>query len=214
MTEPPSPFGKPFLLHPFDLLHLLVWCVGPLGTAMRVRVLHAKLYAYALPGSTARQLFNSSTLLDSSTARQNSTDLDRPQHPGTCSQPRLASTGSTATRQLLDRLDRQGLDRTSTAASTAARRSLDSSTARQPGLKPFRGGSCRSAAEAAVAQRWAPGCCGERRHGCRASTLALNQRGMGRYSFWIHTPSPFLVLLGPDFTHSLTHSITHSRARF
>ena len=37
---------------------------------MRVRVLHAKLYAYALPGLTARQLFNSSTLLDSSTARQ------------------------------------------------------------------------------------------------------------------------------------------------
>ena len=78
--------------------------------AMRVRVLHAKLYAYALPGSTARQLvFSSSTLLDSSTARQNSTDLNRPRHPGApaasrgaCSQPRLASTGSTATRQLLN----------------------------------------------------------------------------------------------------------------
>ena len=128
---------------------------------MRVRVLHAKLYAYALPGLTARQLFNSSTLLDNSTARQmnsteldrarqsstprhmqsvstcldgdrtrqSSTELDRARHPGTCSQSRLASTGSTATRQLLDR---QGLDSTS----TAARRSLDSSTAQQPGLKP------------------------------------------------------------------------------
>ena len=69
----------------------------------------------------ARQLFNSSTLLDSSThdsstrhgSRQNSTArLPSPRHPGAwaCSQPRLASTGSTATRQLLERLDRQGLD--------------------------------------------------------------------------------------------------------
>ena len=80
MTEPPSPF----LLHPFGLVWV-VWCVGPLGTAMRVRVLHAKLYA--LPGSTARQLFISSTLLDSSTARQlldrprqTSTKLDAPAH--------------------------------------------------------------------------------------------------------------------------------------
>ena len=39
------------------------------------------------------------------------------------------STGSTATRQLLDRLDRQGLDSPSTAASTEPRQ-LDSSTAR------------------------------------------------------------------------------------
>ena len=54
--------------------------MGPLGTAMRVRVLHAKLYAYALPGSTARQLFISSTLLDSSTARQL---LDRPRQTST-----------------------------------------------------------------------------------------------------------------------------------
>ena len=80
--------------------------MGPLGTAMRVRVLHAKLYAYALPGSTARQLFNSLTLLDSSTARQNSTDLDRPRHPGTCSPASTCLDGldsySTATRQLLD----------------------------------------------------------------------------------------------------------------
>jgi hypothetical protein len=137
--------------------------VGPLGTAMRVRVLHAKLYAYALPGSTARQLFNSSTLLDSSTEtdldrpRQTSTDLDRPRQTSTdLDRPRQTSTPRTpahavsldlprrdrqlldsysCTRQLLDRLDRQGLDSTSTAASTAARRSLDSSTARQPGLK-------------------------------------------------------------------------------
>ena len=43
------------------------------------------MQSYALPGSTARQLFNSSTLLDSSTARhrsrQNSTDLDTPALP-------------------------------------------------------------------------------------------------------------------------------------
>ena len=93
-----------------------------------------RLYAYALPGLTARQLFNSSTLLDSSTeldrTRQSSTDLDTPAHR---SQSRLASTVSTATRQLLDRLNRQGLDSTS----TAARRSLDSSTAQQPGLNVF-----------------------------------------------------------------------------
>ena len=100
---------------------------------MRVRVLHAKLYAYALPGSAARQLFISSTLLDSSTAtRQTSTDLDRTRRPGTWSQARQA-------RQELDRLDRQGLD----SASTVPRRSLDSSTARQPGLKLQRGSGAR-----------------------------------------------------------------------
>ena len=41
----------------------------------------------------------------------NSTDLDieldRPRHPGACSQPRLASTGSTATRQLYSTATRQ-----------------------------------------------------------------------------------------------------------
>ena len=75
---------------------------------------------------TARQIFNSSTLLDSSTARQNSTDLDTPA-AGTCSQPRLrlASTGSTTTRQLLDSYStatRQLLD----SYSTATRQLLDS----------------------------------------------------------------------------------------
>ena len=67
-----------------------------------------------------------------STARQldSSTDLDRPRQTST-------STNSTGPRQELDRnstghrLDRQGLD----SASTAPRRSLESSTARQPGLK-------------------------------------------------------------------------------
>ena len=129
MTEPPSPFGKPFLLHLFDL-HVLVWCVGPLGTAMRVRVLHAKLYAYALPGSTARQLFISLTLLDSSTAtRQTSTDLDRTRRPGAWSQARQArqeldsnSTGSTGKASTAPR---QRLDSASTEP-----RQLDSSTAR------------------------------------------------------------------------------------
>ena len=80
------------------------------------------------------------------------------------SKPRLASTGSTATRQLLDsrtatrqlldRLDRQGLDSTSTAASTAARWSLDSSTARQPGLNDDPGTctsrSCRGEPPSAI----------------------------------------------------------------
>ena len=108
MTEPPSLF----LLHPFDLL---VWCVGPLGTAMRVRVLHAKhLHAYVLPGSTARQLFNSSTLLDSLTARQlldSSTDLD------SYSTPRRMESASTS----LDRLDRNSTGSTGSTgkASTA-----------------------------------------------------------------------------------------------
>ena len=72
---------------------------------MRVRVLRAKLYAYALPGSTARDSY--STARHCSTARQldsystdkrhrqTSTDLDRPRRPGTCSQARRA-------RQLLD----------------------------------------------------------------------------------------------------------------
>ena len=52
---------------------------------MRVRVLHAKIciIAYALPGLTARQLLNSSTLLDSSTARQSSTELDRARQSST-----------------------------------------------------------------------------------------------------------------------------------
>ena len=73
--------------------------------------------------------------LDSSTATR---QLDRPRQLldaqagiGDWSQPRQASTGSTGTRQELDRLDRQGLD----SASTAPRRSLDSLTAPpQPGL--------------------------------------------------------------------------------
>ena len=83
----------------------------------------------------------SSTLLDSSTR-----ELNRPRQTSTPRRMRgrmqSGSTGSTATRQLLDSyltgsigLDRQGLYSPSTAASTAARRSLDSSTARQPGLK-------------------------------------------------------------------------------
>ena len=82
----------------------------------------------------ARQLDSYSTARHCSTARQ----LDRTRQTSTPRRMQSASTGldgldsySTATRQLLDRLDRQGLDSTSTAASTAARRSLDTSTARQ-----------------------------------------------------------------------------------
>jgi hypothetical protein len=118
-------------------------CGSSMPTAVRVRVLHAKLYAnlYAKLYATARQLDSSTAQqLDSySTARQTSTAT---RHPGAWSQPRQASTGSTGTgtgtRQELDRLDRQGLD----SPSTAPRRSLDNSTARQPG------GSCFSALSA------------------------------------------------------------------
>ena len=101
---------------------------------MRVRVLHAKIciIAYALPGLTARQLLNSSTLLDSSTARQSSTELDRPRHPGACSQPRLASTGSTATRQLLDSYSTGSTGKALTGPRQRPRQRLDgASTARQ-----------------------------------------------------------------------------------
>ena len=98
------------------------------------------MQSYALPGSTARQLFNSSTLLDSSTARhrsrQNSTDLDTPAHAVS---PRLASTGSTATpRSYSTGSTGKALTaprqwpRQRSAGSTEPR---DSSTARQPGLK-------------------------------------------------------------------------------
>ena len=69
----------------------------------------------------ARQLDRYSTARHCSTARgqlNSSTDLDRPRRPGACSQARRA-------RQLLDRLDRQGLDSGSTEP-----RQLDSSTAR------------------------------------------------------------------------------------
>ena len=107
--------------------------MGPLGTAMKVRVLHAKLYAYALPGSAARQLFISSTLLDSLTARQlldSSTDLD------SYSTPRRMESASTS----LDRLDRNSTG-TRQARQARPRQRLDSAsteprqldTARQPG---------------------------------------------------------------------------------
>ena len=101
-----------------------------------VRVLHAKLYAYALPGSTARQLFISSTLLDSSTAtRQTSTDLDRPRQTSTELDAQAHGVrldrldrNSTVTRQARQARPRQHLD----SASTAHRQCLDgASTARQ-----------------------------------------------------------------------------------
>jgi len=97
-------------------------------------------------------------------------------HPGTCSQPRQP-------RQLLDRLDRQGLDSASTVDSTAPRRSLDSSTARQPGLKAKALG-CVSATRAP--QQWLHGarlceCCLDRivagcqiRQGSGCKGLALS----------------------------------------
>ena len=143
---------------------------------MRVRVLHAKLYAYALPGSTARQLFISSTLLDSSTAlqlldrpRQTSTELDAQVHAA-WSQARQArqeldsiSTGSTGKASTAPR---QYLDSASTESGQ-----LDSSTARAqpppraPGVDPgggpavglpFFGPASRPAATAALPAAGAP----------------------------------------------------------
>ena len=133
MTEPVRVLFSFILLRPTSLVWV-VWCVGPLGTAMRVRVLHAKLYAYALPGSTARQSYSSArALLDSSTARQL---LDRPlDRPRQTSTPSLMESGrvrldrldrnSTVTRQARQARPRQRLDSASTEP-----RQLDSSTAR------------------------------------------------------------------------------------
>ena len=106
---------------------------------MRCKARQLDSYSTARHCSTARQLDRT---------RQSSTELDTPAHAVSLDLPRqlaasqLLDSYSTATRQLLDSystatrqlLDRQGLDSPSTAASTAARRSLDSSTARQPGL--------------------------------------------------------------------------------
>ena len=91
------------------------------------------------PGSTARQIFNtSSTLLDSSTARQTSTDLDAQAHRA-CSQARQA-------RQLLDSYLTGSTGKALTAPRQRPRQrldgaTLDSSTARQPGLNGRRCGA-------------------------------------------------------------------------
>ena len=77
--------------------------MGPLGTARdpyESQSASCKAICICVARlNSSRQLFNSSTLLDSSTeldrTRQTSTDLDRPRRPGTCSQARRA-------RQLLD----------------------------------------------------------------------------------------------------------------
>ena len=107
------------------------------------------MQSYALPGSTARQLFNSSTLLDSSTARhrsrQNSTDLDTPALPRRMQSASTCLDGlerSTATPRSYSTATRQA--RSTGKALTAPRQwpraagstePRDSSTARQPGLK-------------------------------------------------------------------------------
>ena len=143
MTEPPSLF----LLHPFDLL---VWfgCLvcgssrhcyeSQSASCKAICICVARLDSYC------RQLFNSSTLviarkLDSSAATR---QLDRPRqlldaqaHGVSLDKPRQA-------RQELDRNSTGSTGKASTAPrqrldsdSTEPRRSLDSSTARQPGLK-------------------------------------------------------------------------------
>ena len=103
-------------------------------------------YAYALPGSAARQLFISSTLLDSSTAtRQTSTELDAQAHGVRLDR---LDRNSTVTRQARQARPRQRLDSTS----TVPRRSLDSSTARQPGLKAERARAARMCALGAASR--------------------------------------------------------------
>ena len=120
---------------------------------MRVRVHHAKLYAYALPGSTATVDSYSTArhwlLLESSTAQQlldSSTDLDsystpRRMESASTSLDRL-DRNSTGTRQARQARPRQRLDSASTAprqcldgASTEPRQ-LDSSTARAQAGSP------------------------------------------------------------------------------
>ena len=116
------------------------------------------MQSYALPGSTARQLFNSSTLLDSSThdssTRQISTELDSappvldtPAHAVSLDLPRRArqlldsyskgSTGKALTAPRDSGLD-SGVDGRPGDSACVCRR-LDTrrepSTARQPGLK-------------------------------------------------------------------------------
>ena len=154
MTEPPSPFGfgKPFLLHPFDLLRTSLVCGSSRQTAMRVRVLHAKLYAsaticfgvfpahysYMHMRCQARQLDSYSTARHCSTARQldrtrqTSTDLDTPAHAVSLDLPRRD-------RQLLDSYSTGSTGKALTGPRQRPRQRLDGAstartTARQPGL--------------------------------------------------------------------------------
>ena len=90
----------------------------------QARQLERLLNSSARHCSTARQLDSYSTDLDR--PRQTSTDLDSGQN-STPRRTESGSTGSTGTRQELDRLDRQGLDSGSTVHLNGA------STARQPG---------------------------------------------------------------------------------
>ena len=104
---------------------------------------------YYMPGSSSTAhstLTRQPRQRNSTETRQTSTAT---RHPRSCSQARQArqvlDRYSTGTRLKLDRLDRHGLDsepRDSQldrfSASTAPRRSLDSSTARQPGLNHVR----------------------------------------------------------------------------
>ena len=105
---------------------------------MRVRVLHAKIciIAYALPGLTARQLLNSSTLLDIARQLDSSTELDTPAHAVSLDLPRrarqLLDSYSTATRQLLDSYSTGSTGKALTAPRQRPRQRLDgASTARQ-----------------------------------------------------------------------------------
>ena len=104
---------------------------------MRCQARQLDSYSTARHCSTARQ--NSTELdrprqtsTDLDRPRQTSTDLDRPRHPGACSQPRLASTGSTATRQLLDSYSTGSTGKALTGPRQRPRQRLDgASTARQ-----------------------------------------------------------------------------------
>ena len=99
------------------------------------------MQSYALPGSTARQLFNSSTLLDSSThdssTRQISTELD--------SAPRVLDTPAHAVSLDLPRRARQLLDSYSKGSTGKAFDSPSRTAASTDGL-------CRPASRPAARQ--------------------------------------------------------------
>ena len=98
-----------------------------------------------------------------------STDLDRPRQTST-------ELDAQAHGVRLDRLDRQGLDSTS----TAPRRSLDSSTARQPGLNASSARSRRTAARGTIARRRRVAADGDARGGVCGLCACAPVRTSGR----------------------------------
>jgi hypothetical protein len=134
MTEPPTlTCSESF--SPSSTFDLLVWCVGPLGTAMRVSecfmqsYMHMRCQARQLDSYSTARHCSTARQLDSSTAQQTSTDLstDLDAQAHGVRLDRLHKN-STVTRQARQARPRQHLD----SASTAPRQRLDgASTARQ-----------------------------------------------------------------------------------